>query len=101
MRQPLLSPAAFRELCVISGHPFLPRYSRSHFHIAPATAHAWLLQQLLDDAQTADPSGAAALQRAADLAPLADAVALPYKVVLVGDLLLWSSANWQCVAWKR
>ncbi|PRW59389.1 E3 ubiquitin- ligase HOS1 [Chlorella sorokiniana] len=55
---------------------------QSQFHIPPATAHAWLLQQLLDDAQTADPSGAAALQRAADLAPLADAAPLPYKVVL-------------------
>lgn len=49
--------------------------------MAPTTARAWLLQQLLDEAAAADPSGAAALQRAAELAPLVDGAALPFKAL--------------------
>lgn len=65
-------------------HPSIltPRH-RAHFHVPPATAHAWLLQQLLDDAHTADPGGAASLARAAELAPRCDGAALPHKALQV------------------
>ena len=61
--------------------PLASRPCSTHYNVTPAAAHAWLLQQLLDDSHTGDAAGAQSLARAAELVPAVDGARMPHKAL--------------------